>query len=82
MKLSARNQLKGKVIEVKEGVVSAKVVIDIGGGKTITSSITMDSFKELDIRVGSVVYAIIKSSSVMIGVEENSGNDCILGCDA
>lgn len=69
MKLSARNQLKGKVTEIKEGLVTAKVVVDIGNGKYITSSITMDAVKELDIKVGSEVTAVIKASSVMLAVE-------------
>ncbi len=69
MKLSARNQLKGKVTEIKEGLVTAKVVVDIGNDKYITSSITMDAVKELDIKVGSEVTAVIKASSVMLAVE-------------
>lgn len=69
MKLSARNQFKGKVIEVKEGLVTAKVVVDIGDGKQITSTISMDSLKDLDIKVGSEVTSIIKASSVMIAVD-------------
>jgi molybdopterin-binding protein len=69
MKLSARNQLKGKVIEVAEGVVTAKVVVDIGDGKKITSTISMDALKDLNIKVGSEVTSIIKSSSVMIAVD-------------
>ncbi len=82
MKLSARNQIMGRVIEIKEGVVAAKVVIDIGGGNKITSTITMDSLKELDLRVGTVAYAIIKSSSVMIGVNDTDLSGCSMGCDA
>ncbi|MGI5901069.1 MAG: TOBE domain-containing protein [Desulfitobacteriia bacterium] len=81
MKISARNQLKGKVVDIKEGAVNAKVTIDIGGNNEITSIITMDSLKELEIETGSVVAAIFKSSSVMIGVKEEYKNDCLLGCD-
>lgn len=69
MKLSARNQLKGKIAEIKEGAVNAKVVVQLNGGEKITSIITMDSLKELGLAVGSDVYAVIKSSSVMIAVE-------------
>lgn len=68
MQISARNQLKGKVIGIKEGIVNAKITIDIGNGNQITSVITMEAIKDLNITVGSDVIAIIKSSSVMIGV--------------
>ncbi len=69
MKLSARNQFKGKVLEVTEGVVNARVVVDIGDGKKITSTISMDALKDLDIKVGSEVTSIIKASSVMLAVD-------------
>lgn len=67
MKLSARNQLKGKVVEVDHGPISGKVKIDIGGGNIIVSHITEESVKELDIKVGDEVVAIIKSSSIIVG---------------
>jgi molybdopterin-binding protein len=68
MQISARNQLKGKVTSIKEGVVNAKVTIDIGHENQITSVITMEALQDLNITVGSDVIAIIKSSSVMIGI--------------
>ena len=64
--LSARNQFKGKVVEVKEGAVNAKVVVDIGCGNKVTSIITMDSLEGMGIQLGSEVTAVIKSSDVMI----------------
>lgn len=67
MKISARNSIKGKVTNVKEGAVMAKVTIDIGNGNMITSVVTVDSIKELDIKTGDDVFAIIKSTEVMIG---------------
>jgi molybdate transport system regulatory protein len=67
MKISARNSIKGKVIDIKEGAVMAKVTIDIGNGNNITSVITTDSVKELEIKKGDDVVAIIKSTEVMIG---------------
>ncbi len=70
MKLSARNQLKGKVIEIQEGVVTAKVVIDIGNGNKIASTISMDAVKELGLKVGQDATAIIKATSVMIAVDD------------
>ena len=66
MKLSTRNVLKGKVVEVKEGAVAAKVKIDIGGGNIITSTITVEAVQELAIKQGDEVFALIKASSVMI----------------
>jgi molybdopterin-binding protein len=66
MKLSTRNVIKGKVVEVKEGTVAAKVRVDIGGGNTILSTITVDAVRELGLKVGDEVFALIKASSVMI----------------
>jgi molybdenum-pterin binding domain len=68
MQLSARNSLKGIVIEVVPGIVTAKVKVDIGGGNVVVSVITVDSINELNIKVGDEVYAIFKSTEVMIGV--------------
>jgi molybdopterin-binding protein len=68
MKLSARNQLKGKIVEVKKGITTAHVRIDVGG-QIITAAITNESVDELKLEAGKPAYAIIKASSVMIGVE-------------
>jgi molybdopterin-binding protein len=70
MKLSARNQLKGKIVSVKEGAVNAIVVIDIGGGNEVTATISLDSVRALNLQVGMEAYAIIKATSVMVGVAE------------
>lgn len=70
MKLSARNQLHGTVVGIKEGAVNGIVIIDIGGGNKISSTISMDSIKELDLKIGSKAIAVIKSTSVMVGVDE------------
>ncbi len=69
MKLSTRNILKGKVKAIKEGQVIANVKVDIGGGNTITSTITVEAVKELGIKVGDTVSVLIKASSVMLGKE-------------
>ena len=70
MKLSARNQFKGTVVEIVEGAVNGYVKIDIDGGNIISSNISMASIKELGLQVGGTAYAVIKASSVMLGVEE------------
>ncbi|ALG70419.1 transporter [Azospirillum thiophilum] len=67
MKLSARNQLKGTVIAVDKGTVSAKVKIDVGGGIIVTSTVTTETVDELGLAVGDDVTAIIKASDVLIG---------------
>lgn len=68
MKLSARNQLKGKITSVTKGATTAHVTIDIGG-TLITASITNAAVDELKLEDGREAYAIIKASDVMIGVE-------------
>lgn len=70
MKLSARNQLKGTVTHIQEGAVNGIIKIDIGGGNIISSSITMSAIQELNLKVGSPAYAIIKATSVMVGVDD------------
>ena len=67
MKLSTRNQIKGKITQVVKGAVAAKVKIDIGGGNIITSTITVDAVNDLKLKKGDSVIALIKASSVMIG---------------
>ena len=69
MKLSARNQLKGTIIEINEGAVNAIVKINVGNDNIITADITLQSVKELELEVGKEVIAVIKSTNVMIGVE-------------
>jgi molybdate transport system regulatory protein len=68
MKISARNQLRGKVETVDLGVVTAKVGVRVGEN-LIESVITKQSVEELNIKVGSEVTAIIKSTEVMLMVD-------------
>ena len=70
MKLSARNQLKGKIVSIQEGAVNGIVVIDIGGGNKISSTISMNAIKELGLAEGKEAYAVIKATSVMVGIDE------------
>jgi len=67
MKLSTRNQIPGQVTDIAKDQVMARVKIDIGGGNTLTSTITVDAVNDLGLRVGDKVVALIKASSVMIG---------------
>jgi len=69
MKLSARNQLSGKVVDVKKGAVAAQVRVDIGGGKLLTSMITVDAVEDLGIKAGDSVAVVIKSTEVMLATE-------------
>ena len=70
MKISARNQLKGKVVKVEKGAVNAIVKLDIGGGNVISATVSLESIKELGIKEGKKAVAISKATSVMIGVKE------------
>ncbi|QCI67074.1 TOBE domain-containing protein [Phreatobacter stygius] len=68
MKLSARNLLKGKVVDIKKGATTAHVRLDIGG-TIVTSSITNEAVDELKLVVGQDAYAVVKASDVMIAVD-------------
>jgi molybdopterin-binding protein len=68
MKISARNKLKGTILDVKKGATTAHIRIDIGGN-VVTAAITNESAEELNLTVGQTAYAIIKSSDVMVGVD-------------
>jgi molybdopterin-binding protein len=67
MKLSARNQLKGKIVAVVKGATTSHVRIDIGGGVIVTSSITNEAVADLGLKPGDEAWAVIKASDVMIG---------------
>jgi len=66
-KLSARNQIKGKIVEVHKGQTTARVRIEIGAGVVITSSITNEAVDDLGLKVGDEAWAVIKASDVMVG---------------
>ncbi len=70
MKISARNQLKGKIVNIQPGSVNAIVTLDIGGGNHVSATISLDAVKELNLTVGSEAYAIVKATSVMIGIDD------------
>ena len=69
MRLSARNILKGKITQVKPGIVNTEVILELLGGGQVVSIITKESAENLGLAVGKTAYAVIKASSVMIGVD-------------
>jgi molybdopterin-binding protein len=69
MKISARNQFKGKILEVKKGATTAHVRLEIAPGQVVTSSITNEAVDELGLKVGGTAIAIVKASNVMIAVD-------------
>ena len=69
MRISARNQLPGTVLSVQKGAVNGLVTIEVAPGVVITSSITNAAIDELGLREGGRAIAVIKASSVMVGVE-------------
>jgi molybdopterin-binding protein len=66
-KLSARNQIKGRIVDVSKGATTSHVWLDIGGN-TIMASITNEAVAELGLKAGTEAWAVIKASDVMIGV--------------
>ncbi|MGH6766080.1 MAG: TOBE domain-containing protein [Bradyrhizobium sp.] len=69
MRISARNQIKGTVVEVTKGATTSHVRVDIGGGHVVTSSITNEAVDELGIKAKSHVIVVVKASDVMIAVD-------------
>jgi molybdopterin-binding protein len=70
MKLSARNMLKGTVVDVRKDTVAAQVQVDIGGGNLVTSTITADSANRLGLEAGKAVIVVVKASDVILAVDE------------
>ena len=69
MKISARNRLKGKIVDVKKGATTSHVQIEVSG-TIVTASITNEAVDELDLKRGQTAYAIVKASDVMVGVDD------------
>ncbi|HEY7140475.1 MAG TPA: molybdopterin-binding protein [Methylomirabilota bacterium] len=67
MRLSARNVIKGRIVEIVKGATTAHVKLDVGGGTVITASITNEAVDELRLARGDTAYAVIKASDVMVG---------------
>ena len=68
MKLSARNQLKGTILKVDEGLITSKVTLDLGNGNIISAIISKEAIADLDLKTGDVAFAVIKSTEVIIGI--------------
>lgn len=68
MKISARNQLEGTIVEIVKGATTAHVKLDVGGA-TVTSAITNAAVDELKLAVGQKAYAVAKASDVMIAID-------------
>jgi molybdopterin-binding protein len=68
MKISARNKLEGKILEVKKGATTAHIRLEIAPGQIITASITNEAVDELGLKAGAAAVAVIKASDVMIAV--------------
>lgn len=69
MKISARNILKGTIVEIVKGATTSHVRIDIGGGAVVTSSITNEAVADLKLEKGKQAYAVVKASDVMVGID-------------
>ncbi|GAA1537290.1 TOBE domain-containing protein [Nocardioides humi] len=69
MRLSARNQIRGTVTHVEVGAVTTTVKVQLGGGDTVTSSITREAAEELGVEVGSEVTVVVKASDVLLAVD-------------
>jgi len=67
LKISARNQIAGKIVGIQKGQTTAHVRIDVGNGVIITSSITNEAVDDLKLKEGDSAIAIVKASDVMIG---------------
>ena len=67
-KLSARNQIKGKIVDVQKGATTSHVRVDIGNGVVVTASITNEAVADLGLKAGVEAWAVIKASDVMIAV--------------
>lgn len=69
MRISARNQIKGKIVDLKKGATTAHVRVDIGGGQIVTSAITNEAVDELGLKTGGAVIVVVKASDIMIAVD-------------
>ena len=69
MRISARNQIKGTILDVSKGATTSHIRVDIGGGQVVTSAITNEAVDELGLKAGGKATVVIKASDVMIAVD-------------
>jgi molybdopterin-binding protein len=70
MKISARNQLKGTIVDVIKGATTSHVRIDIGGGAIVTASITNEAVDDLKLAKGKTAFAVVKASDVLVAIDD------------
>lgn len=70
MRISARNNLKGTIKRIEEGLITSKVIIDLGNENEIVSIISKDAISDLGLKVGGEAFAIIKSTEVLVGISD------------
>jgi molybdopterin-binding protein len=70
MKLSARNQFKGKIQSITHGAINSEVVIELAPGVNITAQVTTNSVHDLGLKEGGTAFAVVKADSVMVGVDD------------
>ena len=75
MAISARNQFKGTVTAIRHGAVMSEVVIDIGGGHSIVSLISVSSAKRLKLKKGKPAVAVIKATEVLVSTDDGGAGD-------
>lgn len=80
MKISARNQLAGKVKAINVGPINAEVILELAAGVEITAIITRASCERLGLAVGKEAFALVKASDVMLGVCGGGEGGCNCGC--
>ncbi len=71
MKVSARNQILGKIVKINKGAVNSEVETDVGNGIKLTAMITNQSVEDLKLKTGDEIFLIVKASNVLIGLPEN-----------
>ncbi|WP_300367284.1 TOBE domain-containing protein [Hydrogenimonas sp.] len=69
MRISARNQLAGEVVRIERGTVNTQITLNLRGGHPLVATITNDSLTELDIAIGSQVYALFKANALLLSTE-------------